>query len=47
VRIKKYLARNGKPTSHYWKQVKFESLYNELSSKYNINKKGRKYTYEK
>ena len=47
MQIKKYLVWNGKPTSYYWKQVKFETLYNKLNSKYNINKKGRDYTYEK
>ena len=47
MQLKKYLVWNGKPTSYYWKQVKFETLYSKLNSKYNINKKERNYTYEK
>lgn len=45
MQVKKYLVWNGKPTSYYWKQVKFETFYNKLS-KYNINKKERNYTYK-
>ena len=42
MQIKKYLVWNGKPTSYYWKLLKFEKLYDKYKQNIKI-KKGDKY----